>query len=183
MLLPAQAIRFRCVPVKGGMSYFRVRRGILMIEPFHERTVANGFTFGLSSCGYDIRVAEKLALGPGDFTLASSMERFDLPHDVMMMIVDKSSWARKGIAVQNTVAEPGWRGYLTLEISCHARPKNELRPDPHSPENLIYIEPGTAIAQVLFMQLTEATRQPYQGRYQDQPAGAQPATEAKEGDL
>ena len=178
MLLPAQAIRFRCVYPNSS-----VHREWPMIYPFHERTVDKGFTFGLSSCGYDVRIAEKVILAPGDFLLASSMERFNIPHDVMMMIVDKSSWARRGVAVQNTVAEPGWRGYLTLELSCHAKPKHELRPDPRSPENLIYIEPGTPIAQVLFMQLAEATRQPYQGRYQDQPAGAQPAIAAKEGDL
>ena len=141
-----------------------------MIYPFHERTVDKGFTFGLSSCGYDVRVAEHVRLEPGEFKLASTMERFNLPRDVMMMIVDKSSWARKGVAVQNTVAEPGWRGYLTLELTCHGR-------------DLISIHEGTPIAQVLFMVLTEATRQPYQGRYQDQPAGAQPAIAAKEGDL
>jgi dCTP deaminase len=141
-----------------------------MIFPFHERTVANGFTFGLSSCGYDVRVAEHVRLEPGDFKLASTMEKFDIPDDLMMMIVDKSSWARKGLAVQNTVAEPGWRGYLTLELTCHGH-------------DFLAIHEGTPIAQVLFMQLTEATRQPYQGRYQDQPAGAQPSIAAKEGDL
>jgi dCTP deaminase len=170
MLLPAQAIRFRSL-WETDQDGSRLRNATHpLIRPFHERTVANGFTFGLSSCGYDIRIAEHLRLEPGDFKLASSMEQFDLHNDVMMMIVDKSSWARRGVAVQNTVAEPGWRGYLTLEISYHGR-------------DLVVIQEGTPIAQVLFMRLTEATRQPYQGRYQDQPAGAQPAIAAKEGDL
>jgi dCTP deaminase len=138
-----------------------------MIQPFFEQTVEAGLTFGLSSCGYDIRIAERLRLMPGCFELASSLEYFDLPHDLRMSIHDKSTWARRGVAVQNTIAEPGWRGYLTLELSNHST-------------EWYVIAPGTPIAQVCFNQLSAATEQPYKGRYQDQPAGPQPAIEAKD---
>ena len=66
--------------------------------------------------------------------------------------------------VQNTVAEPGWRGYLTLEIT-------RVLPWP------IRIKAGTAIAQMIFKRLEQPTEQPYgcRDKYQDQKAGPQPA--------
>ena len=133
------------------------------ISPFHERTThENGMTFGLSPAGYDIRVAEKVWLMGGEFKLASTVERFTMPHDLIAQVCDKSSLARKGLAVQNTIIEPGWRGYLTLELTNHGW-------------NTLQLEAGSPIAQIIFMRLEEATEQPYDGRYQDQPAGPQQA--------
>lgn len=151
--IPAQTIRF-----------------LRPIEPFHERTVHNGMTFGLSAAGYDVRIRETVHLGPGEFALASTIEKFDMPPDLLAVVHDKSSWARRGIAVQNTVLEPGWRGYLTLELTNHNH------------EELVTIEAGSPIAQVIFHRLEAPTEQPYQGRYQDQEAGPQPARYATKDD-
>lgn len=140
-----------------------------MIEPFHFRDVANGLTFGLGPAGYDVRIAETVVFRnklirwiSGDFNLASTVERFNLPYDILMAVVDKSSWARRGLFVQNTVAEPGWRGYLTLELTYHGWRK-------------LRIEAGTPIAQMIFHVLDQPTVAPYVGKYQDQERGAQPA--------
>ena len=75
---------------------------------------------------------------------------------------DKSSWARRGIAVQNTLFDPGWSGYATLELSNHG-------------QEIVTITAGDPIAQIVFHMLDQATEQPYQGKYQDQEAGPQPA--------
>jgi len=142
MILPAQMIRARS---KG------------MISPFHERGVAHGMSFGLSAAGYDIRIAQSRVVEPGGFVLASTVEHFDMPYDLLAEVKDKSTWARRGLAVQNTVIEPGWRGYLTLEISNHG-------------EMSVRIEGGSPIAQILFHQLAQPTEQAYRGKYQDQEA-------------
>jgi dCTP deaminase len=139
MILPAQMIRAR----KG------------MITPFVERYVASGMTYGLSSAGYDIRIAAGQMIAAGGFVLASSIELFEMPDDLLAEVKDKSTWARRGLAVQNTVIEPGWRGYLTLEISNHS-------------EMWVKIPPGSPIAQVLFHQLVEPTEAPYRGKYNNQ---------------
>lgn len=145
MILPAQIIR-RIKP----------------IMPFHERTVVNGMSFGLSSNGYDVRIAEDHTLFPGAFQLGSTLEHFDMPNDLVGIVHDKSTWARRGLAVQNTVIEAGWRGYLTIELSHHG-------------QEVITVMAGDPIAQILFHGLVAATEQPYAGKYQDQEAGPQKA--------
>ena len=132
------------------------------IEPFHERTVCNGMTFGLGPAGYDVRIAENVELIPGGYSLASTIERFIMPDDLISFVHDKSTWARRFVTVQNTVMEPGWRGFLTLEITNHS---NES----------VTIKAGSPIAQIVFHMLDVATTQPYGGKYQDQEAGPQPA--------
>ena len=139
------------------------RRSIL--TPFHERTKSCGMTFGLGPAGYDIRIDKKVILRPGAFALAATVERFDMCDDILAIVHDKSSWARKGLSVFNTVIEPGWRGYLTLEL------KNQ---GPHE----LTIEAEAPIAQVVFHVLDEPAETPYRGRYQDQKSGAQPAIDA-----
>ena len=117
-----------------------------------------------------MRIAETVALDgiahrgltASPFALASTMERFDMPDDVLGIVHDKSTWARRGIAVRNIPIEPGWRGFLTLKLTNHGR-------------ELVVIEAGTPIAQVVFHLLDEPAEQPYAGRYQDQKAGPQPA--------
>lgn len=146
MILSAQSIRLR-----------------KPIHPFHERTICNGMTFGLGPAGYDVRIAETVIIPPGGCALASTMERFDIPADLIAFVHDKSTWARQFVALQNTVAEPGWRGYLTLEITNHGT-------------GPVTIQQGSPIAQMVFHQLDETTDQPYgNGKYQDQAVGPQPA--------
>jgi dCTP deaminase len=132
------------------------------IEPFFERTAEHGMTFGLSACGYDVRIAESFVLWPLMFSLASTIERFQMPNDCCAMVMDKSTWARRGICVQNTIIEPGWCGYLTLEITNHH----------FWPVRFIA---GMPIAQIVFQKLDEETELPYRGKYQNQQAGPQQA--------
>lgn len=141
------------------------KRGI--ITPFHDRTVSNGLTFGLGPSGYDVRIAETVWLWPFFGRLASTVERFNMPDDCLAYVKDKSTNARRFVFVQNTVIEPGWRGWLTLELT-------RFLPWP------VKIKAGTPIAQIVFHRLDEPTERPYgNGKYQDQEAGAQPARMAK----
>jgi len=144
------------------------------VEPFCQRTRHNGVTFGLGPAGYDVRVAEKLVLLPGQFVLASTVERFNMPGAVLAVVHDKSTWARRGLFVQNTVIEPGWRGFLTLEITYHGPPRLPDRGQT-PPAVPIYVEAGSGIAQIVFHQLDHRTALPYEGKYQDQQAGPQTA--------
>ena len=154
MILPAQEIRRRCVS------------SAPMISPFVERDVVRGMSFGLSAASYDVRIAESPIIFPGEFVLASTMERFWIPKDILLVVHDKSSWARRGLAVQNTIFDPGFCGYATLELTNHGK-------------EALDILAGDPIAQVVCHLLTEATTQPYSGKYQDQEAGPQPAREGR----
>lgn len=137
-------------------------RALLPVTPFEERGVVRGRSYGLSVAGYDIRVAEDIELAPSGFSLASSVERFTMPDNVLALVKDKSSWARLGLSVFNTVIEPGWCGFLTLEL------KNQSA-------DVLHIMSGDPIAQILFHRLDEPTEKPYAGKYQNQEAGPQPA--------
>lgn len=132
----------------------------LDIVPFYERLVEHGMSYGLSAAGYDVRIKDALLLPPGGFALATTVEFVQLPGDLMGQLVDKSSWARRGIAVQNTVFEPGWFGYPTIELSNHnvAGSGRQVR-----------IPAGAPIAQLVFHVLDRPTDRPYSGKYQDQP--------------
>lgn len=145
MILPAQKIR-RLKPV----------------QPFYERTVVNGLSFGLSHAGYDVRIAETLSLAAGQFSLASTVEEFFMPTDIVAFVHDKSSWARRGLSLFNTVIEPGWIGFLTLELVNHSN-------------DTLFLFEGDPIAQIIFMRLEEPTEKPYSGKYQFQARGAQGA--------
>jgi len=149
LILSGQTIRKLCT------------HGYHMIDPFCERGVVQGLSYGLSVAGYDIRIAEDHILGPGHFGLGSSMERFSMPGNVMGRVCDKSTLARSGLSVLNTIIEPGWRGYLTLEL------KN-LKEWPFS------IKAGAPIAQIVFEMTDEVCEAPYSSKYQDQGAGPQP---------
>ena len=136
----------------------------LEIDPFFpNKQLAYGASYGLTSAGYDIRVGELSSipsmeykrLERGDFLLCASMERIKVPIDLQVIVHDKSSWARKGLALQNTVLEPGWEGYITLELSNHGR------------ESLV-IHRGQPIAQLIFHKLDAPTCEPYKGKYQNQ---------------
>ena len=118
-----------------------------MIEPFEDRQVRQGvISYGLSSYGYDIRVADEFKvftninntvvdpknfddrsfvdmkvdvciIPPNSFVLAKTVEYFRIPRDVLTVCVGKSTYARCGLIVNVTPFEPEWEGYVTLEIS------------------------------------------------------------------
>ena len=91
----------------------------------------------------------------GRSALASTVETFDIPTDLVAVLYDKSTHARRFVtAWSGTVAEPGWRGGLTLELTF-----NGLDP--------LTIPAGSGIAQVLFHRLSDPAQ--YDGAYQDQP--------------
>lgn len=99
----------------------------------------------------------------GRFALASSVESFQMPNDLLGIVHDKSTWAREGVSVLNTVIEPGWGPhpdrpdegcFLTLEIVFHGN-----KP--------ITIPAGAGIAQVIFHRIEEPAA--YSGKYQGQP--------------
>lgn len=145
-----------------------------IIEPFHERTPRNGMTFGVGAASYDCRidlgpncVSKQKVLRGGRFMLAATKERFKMPNDVCGFVKDKSSYARQGISVFNTFIDPGWEGYLTIEIANH-----DDRP-------FIFTD-GDPICQIIFMKLDQAAEKPYKGKYQNQRRGAVPAK--KEGE-
>ncbi len=159
-----------------------------MIEPFEEGQVGDGvISYGLSSYGYDMRVANEFRIfhnalapvvdpkafdersfveyvgaeciiPPNSFALARSVEYFRIPRDVMTITVGKSTYARCGIITNVTPFEPEWEGYVTLEIS-------NTTPLPAK----VYADEG--IAQVLFFQADEACEISYadrKGKYQGQ---------------
>lgn len=139
------------------------------------KLVAHGTSYGLSEAGYDIRIAEEVlfhrgsfvrvdvTVSNGNFALASAMEKFQMPPDLVGIVHDKSTWARRGLSVLNTVIEPGWKGFLTLELVYHGT------------EELL-IPAGSGIAQVIFHEIAVPAQ--YEGKYQNQEEGPQEARES-----
>lgn len=159
-----------------------------MIAPFESNQVRRGtISYGVSSYGYDIRVASEFKvftnvynvvvdpkdfdgrsfvdvtgrdciIPPNSFALAKTVEYFRIPRDTMVLCVGKSTYARCGIIVNVTPLEPTWEGFLTLEIS-------NTTPLPAK----IYADEG--IAQLLFFQSDEEPEVAYadrRGKYQKQ---------------
>jgi len=159
-----------------------------LIEPFEEKLISKGkISYGLSSYGYDIRVADEFKIftnafssvidpknfspssfvdfkgkicivPPNSFVLARSVEYFRMPKNVFGIVVGKSTYARCGIIVNITPLEPGWEGHLTIEIS-------NTTPLPAK----IYANEG--IAQVIFFEGDEPPLVTYadrKGKYQKQ---------------
>ena len=159
-----------------------------MIEPFSEKQVADGLiSYGLSSYGYDIRIADEFKIftnihsaivdpknfdprsfmdvkadvciiPPNSFALARTIEYFKIPRDVITVCVGKSTYARCGIIVNVTPFEPEWEGIVTLEVS-------NTTPLPAK------IYAGEGIAQVLFFGGDEECETSYadrKGKYQSQ---------------
>ena len=119
-----------------------------------EKHTAHGVTHGLTECGYDLQIKQDVWLNPHNrFALASSIEEFQMPNNLVAVVHDKSSWARRGLSVFNSCIEPGWNGFLTLELVYHG---NEH----------LFIPAGSGIAQVIFHDLNEPAA--YKGRYQGQ---------------
>jgi dCTP deaminase len=163
----------------------RMARDHGMIDPFEDRQVREGVvSYGLSSYGYDIRVADEFKVftninstvidpknfdprsfvdvkadvcivPPNSFALARTVEYFRIPRDILTVCLGKSTYARCGIIVNVTPFEPEWEGTVTLEIS-------NTTPLPAK----IYANEG--LAQVLFFQGDEPCEVSYadkQGKY------------------
>jgi dCTP deaminase len=159
-----------------------------MIAPFADNQVRDGvISYGVSSYGYDIRVADEFkiftnvysaivdpkhfdtqsmvdfkggicVIPPNSFALGRSIEYFRIPRNVLTVCLGKSTYARCGIIVNVTPFEPEWEGFVTLEIS-------NTTPLPAR----IYANEG--IAQVLFFQADEECEISYadkKGKYQKQ---------------
>jgi len=159
-----------------------------MIEPFVEQQVRQGvISYGLSSYGYDMRVAEEYkiftnvnttivdpknfdprafvevrgdlcVIPPNSFALARSVEYFRIPRSVLTICMGKSTYARCGIIVNVTPFEPEWEGFVTLEIS-------NTSPLPAR----VYSNEG--ICQVVFLgadEICEVSYKDKKGKYQAQ---------------
>ena len=159
-----------------------------MIEPFEAGQVREGVvSYGLSSYGYDIRVAPEFKvftnvhhvvvdpkdfddrsfvdinedhciIPPNSFALARTVEYFRIPRSVLVVCLGKSTYARCGIIVNVTPLEPTWEGFLTLEIS-------NTTPLPAK------IYGGEGIAQLLFFEGDEEPETAYadrKGKYMKQ---------------
>jgi dCTP deaminase len=166
----------------------KLREG--MITPFVDHQVSEGgaISYGLSSYGYDIRVANEFRvcagvpwkcvdpkrfpdasfvslnsagyciIPPNSFALARSLEWVEVPRDIMVICLGKSTYARCGIVVNVTPLEPEWKGYITIEIS-------NTTPLPAK------VYAGEGIAQLVFLSADEICDVSYadrKGRYQHQ---------------
>ncbi len=159
-----------------------------MINPFSEKQVREGvISYGVSSYGYDLRVADEFkiftnvnstvvdpkrfdersfvavnanvaTIPPNSFALARSIEYFKIPRDILTICVGKSTYARCGIIVNVTPFEPEWEGFVTLEIS-------NTTPLPAR----VYANEG--LCQIIFFQSDEPCEVSYadrKGKYQAQ---------------
>ena len=166
----------------------RMAREHQMIDPFVDEQVRQGvISYGVSSYGYDVRVGDEFkvftnvyntvvdpknfdsrsfvdikadvcTIPPNSFALASTIEYFRIPRDVLTICLGKSTYARCGIIVNVTPFEPEWEGHVTIEIS-------NTTPLPAR----IYANEG--IAQVLFFQSEDPCARSYRdkkGKYQAQ---------------
>jgi dCTP deaminase len=159
-----------------------------MIEPYVDKQAREGvISYGVSSYGYDVRVADEFkiftnvntiivdpknfdpksfvdyvgevaVIPPNSFALARTVEYIRMPRNVLGVVLGKSTYARTGIVTNFTPLEPGWHGHITIEIS-------NTTPLPAK----IYANEG--IAQVLFFESEDAPEVSYadkKGKYQDQ---------------
>jgi dCTP deaminase len=174
--------------IKSDRWITRMAREHKMIEPFVDEQVREGvISYGVSSYGYDVRVGDEFkvftnvyntvvdpknfdpksfvdiradvcTIPPNSFALASTIEYFRIPRDILTICLGKSTYARCGIIVNVTPFEPEWEGHVTIEIS-------NTTPLPAR----IYANEG--IAQVLFFQSDEPCATSYKdkkGKYQAQ---------------
>ena len=174
--------------VKSDKWIRKMAREHKMIEPYEDRQVRDGvISYGVSSYGYDMRVADEFRIftnvnssivdpkhfdsksfvefkgdvcivPPNSFALGRSVEYFRIPRNVLTLCVGKSTYARCGIIVNVTPFEPEWEGFVTLEIS-------NTTPLPAK----IYANEG--LCQILFFESDEICEISYadrKGKYQSQ---------------
>lgn len=186
------------MPVMSDIWIERMAKEHGMIEPFVESQCRKGvISYGVSSYGYDARVSDEFkiftnvdsaivdpknfsdkgfvtrkqsicTIPPNSFALATTVEYFRVPRDVLVICVGKSTYARCGIIVNVTPLEPGWEGHVTLEFS-------NTTPLPAR------IYAGEGACQFLFLQGDVPCRTSYadkQGKYQKQTGVTLPKIEA-----
>lgn len=170
-------------------------RSAAMIDPFAQRVQNGVVSYGLSSFGYDIRVADEffvvapnsgvtldpkgdnragfarvvadaIVIPPHSFVLARSLERLRIPRNVLGVVFGKSTYARLGLVVNVTPLEPEWEGHITMELSNTA--PLPLR---------VYANEG--IAQVVFLRGDDpiASYADRKGKYQNQVGVTLPRTD------
>jgi len=169
-----------------------------MIEPFEQNRVRRAvISFGLSSYGYDLRLADEFRvfspprpgamldpkafdpslfvetrgasceIPPNGFVLARSLEYFRIPREVIALCFGKSTYARCGVIVNVTPLEPEWEGYITMAISNTA-------PVP------VVLYSGEGIAQVVFVKgdgVCDVSYADKKGKYQAQKSITPPRVE------
>lgn len=165
----------------------RMALGQRMIEPFEERQVRTGISYGLASYGYDFRIGRAFKIyepqgtavmdpkdfahihfrdvegdiceiPPNSYALAQTVEYFRIPRDVITICTGKSTYARCGIHIHVTPFEPEWEGHATIAIS-NATPRPAR------------IYAGEGIGQILFLGADEVCAVSYadkRGKYQAQ---------------
>lgn len=165
-----------------GAAFSQITPPIITPQAFHKvRPEGHTTSWGRGEMGYDIRIKQDITFfineeGPlisitdpvlrqttykkGRFCLASSIERFQMPMNLGAIGHDKSTLARFGVQVFNTVIEPGWEGFLTIELVFNG-------------EDPVHIPAGSGIMQIIVHQL--ACEAQYEGKYQDQPNEPVPA--------
>jgi dCTP deaminase len=176
------------MPVKNDRWIRKMATEFDMIHPFEEKQVREGvISYGLSSYGYDLRVADEFKIftnvnstivdpkqfdarsfvefrgptcivPPNSFALARSVEYFKIPRNVLTICLGKSTYARCGIIVNVTPLEPEWEGFVTLEIS-------NTTPLPAR----VYSHEG--LCQIIFLESDEVCETSYKdkkGKYQSQ---------------
>lgn len=131
--------------------------GISVVDPkaFSDELMVEVDT---SVAGADGRVRDHVVIPPNSFALCETVEWFEIPRDVLVLCVGKSTYARCGLIVNVTPLEPEWRGRVTLEIS-------NTTPLPAR----VYANEG--IAQLVFLKADEVCEKSYAdkaGKYQDQ---------------
>src|SRR6059036_370828 len=174
--------------IKSDTWITRMARECRMIEPFVDEQVRSGvISYGVSSYGYDVRVGDEFKvftnvfntvvdpknfdprsfvdikadvciIPPNSFALASTIEYFRVPRNILTVCLGKSTYARCGILVNVTPFEPEWEGFVTLEFS-------NTTPLPAK----IYANEG--VAQVIFFESDEVCETSYKdrgGKYQGQ---------------
>ncbi|HAM51362.1 MAG TPA: dCTP deaminase [Nitrospiraceae bacterium] len=168
--------------------WIRDKASMGMITPFSEGQVREGvISYGVSSYGYDMRIADEFKIftninttivdpknfdpksfvdfkgdicitPPNSFALGRSVEYFAIPRDILVICLGKSTYARCGIVVNVTPLEPEWEGHVTIEIS-------NTTPLPAK------IYAGEGIAQLLFLggsEICEISYKDKAGKYQAQ---------------
>ena len=165
----------------------RMAREKKMIEPFEDKQVRHGISYGLSSYGYDFRISNKFKIfepaltdvmdpknadkidfrdftgdvceiPPGSYVLGQTVEYFRIPRNVITICFGKSTYARSGIYIHVTPFEPEWEGFATIAIS-------NATPLPAR------IYAGEGIGQILFLESDEVCGVSYadkKGKYQAQ---------------
>lgn len=175
------------MPVKSDRWIIEMSRHHGMIDPFSETQVRNGISFGVSSYGYDISLADEFRIfNPGgvdfldpkidnsahfhpvtaphvdipanSFVLARSKEYFRIPRSIITICLGKSTYARSGVIVNVTPFEPEWEGFATISLANTA-------PVP------VRVYGGEGVAQLLFLEADELCQSSYadkKGKYQAQ---------------